>query len=533
MAITIFERGPYISFANCGLPYHVGNDIKSRDALILQTPASFKARFNVDVRVNSEVTAINREAKTVTVLDTLQKTEYTEPYDMLVYSPGASPIVPPIPGLKELLGKRVFTLRNIPDMDGIISAMGPAAQMKRCLVVGGGFIGLEVAEALVHVGWEAVIVEKAPQVMGTVDAEMASYLHDELAAKGVKLQLGKGASAFSEAGAVLRVALDDGSSIDADFAVLCIGVRPDVGLAKAAGIELGPLGGIKVDAYMRTNDPSIYAVGDAVETPSTVSPSHTMLPCLAGPANRQGRAAASNLLGKELAYTTSQATAICQVFDVNIGSVGANERLLQRWGYTPDSYETVFLHAPNHAGYYPGATLLHMKLIFGKKDGKILGAQIAGKEGVDKRIDVLAVAQRAGMTVYDLQDLELCYAPPFNGAKDIVNQAGFLAANILNGDVEVCRSKDMQNVTDKQLILDVRKQAEVDEGRIPHAVHIPVDELRARIAEVPKDKEILVYCKSGMRAHVAAMMLRHHGHKVRNLTGGYLSWKAETATSNL
>ncbi|KAJ9469261.1 Coenzyme A disulfide reductase [Diplonema papillatum] len=527
MQIVMFERGPYVSFANCGLPYHIGGEITDRSKLILQTPESFAARFNVDVRVHSEVTDIDRKKQTVDVKNNSTGKTYKEKYDYLILSPGAEPMVPPIPGLRELVGDKVFTLRNIPDMDAIIAGMSTSAA-KHATVVGGGFIGLEMAEALRHRGFTTVLIEKTPQVMGPVDEEMASYLHKEMKDHGIDLRLSVGASKFEKtADGSVRIGLDNGDTVETGLVILCIGVRPDVHLAKKAGLEIGQTGGIVVDPAMRTNDPKIFAVGDAIETESFVCSGKKVLAALAGPANRQGRLAANTIMNLEGAYKKTQGTAVCKVFDLTVGCVGMNERTLKRFGI---AHKFVYLHAGHHAGYYPGSEMCHFKLIFAPEDGRILGAQMVGKEGVDKRIDVLAVAQRAGMTVYDLQDLELAYAPPYNSAKDIINQAGFLAKNMMSGLAKLCYTSDMDNTASENVILDVRTPDEIkEEGAINDNVNtlvIPVDELRQRVSELPKDKHIMVYCRTGMRGHVAAMELQNMGYSVSNLTGGYRTWQA-------
>ncbi|WP_432463974.1 MULTISPECIES: FAD-dependent oxidoreductase [unclassified Agarivorans] len=532
--IIMLERGPYISFANCGLPYHIGGDIEQRDALLLQTPASFKARFNVDVRVMHEVLSIDREHKTVTIRDLLTQQDYQESYDALVLSPGAAPIVPPLPGIDN---QRTFSLRNIPDMDKIIASID-INQPKHATVVGGGFIGIEMAEALVQRGINTSLIELSSQIMAPVDPEMASPLHQELRHHGVDLHLGVALEAVFPPAAeqkeelanlnsdALSLRLSNGEMLETELLIMAIGVKPETSLAKLAGLELGKLGGIQVNSQLQTSDPSIYAVGDAIEDPEFVTGDAALIP-LAGPANRQGRMVANNIFGANEHYQRSQGTAICKVFDLAVASTGLNEKNLQAKGL---EYQKVYLHAASHAGYYPGAQPINLKLLFHPQSGLIYGAQAIGKEGVDKRIDILAVAQRAGMTVFDLQHLELTYAPPFGSAKDIINQAGFVAANSIEGHTHLCHSAEINQASEQQLILDVRNPNELEQlGRIPGAINIPVDQLRERIDELPKDKEILIYCMVGLRGNVAYRQLANLGFKAKNLTGGYKTWLAEQA----
>lgn len=520
--IVVFERGPYISFANCGLPYHIGGEIELREKLLLQTPESFKARFNVDIRVQNEITAINKEAKTVTVRDILADKEYTESYDALILSPGAGPFVPPILGVRNHL---TYTLRNMSDMDAIIASID-INKPKHATVCGGGFIGLEMAEALRHRDIAVTLVELGEQVMAPVDIEIANVLHEELEQHGIDLKLGK---ALQEVGATtvtdkaLTLTLNDGSTLQTNLLIMAVGVKPEISLAVQAGIEIGELGGIKVNEFMQTSDDAIFAVGDAIEDPEFVT-GDAMLAPLAGPANRQGRLAANVIFGRRETYKKTQATAICKVFDLAVASTGLSEKVLLRKNI---SYEKVYVHAMSHASYYPGAHPISLKLLFSPENGKILGAQAVGKDGVDKRIDVLSVAQRAGLTVYDLQDLELCYAPPFGSARDVVNQVGLLATNVMRGDEVIFHCDQLATLTDKQLLIDVRTAQEVDNmGMIPGAINIPVDDLRANLCNIPKDKEIFIYCQVGLRGHVALRLLTNLGYKVKNLSGGFKTWKA-------
>ena len=516
--IIMFERGEYISFANCGLPYHIGGAITERDRLLVQTPEKMHKRFEIDVRTQTEVIGIDRQAKSVQVRDLRTGKDSTELYDLLVLSPGADPICPPIPGSDS---RSVFTLRNIPDMDSIKKGVDDGS-VKSAVVVGGGYIGLEVAEALIERGVKVSLVELAPQVMGTVDPEMAAPLHQELQLHGVDLRLNDSVTKIAETGEDLTVYLSDGHPLTVQMVIMATGVRPETKLAKEAGLTIGERGGIAVNKRMQTSDKSIYAAGDAVEVTDFVGDLQTLIP-LAGPANRQGRIIADNICGKDSAYHSTQGTAICKVFNLAVATTGMNEKGLKRAGL---NYEKIFVHPASHAGYYPGAAQMSFKLLFDPKTARILGAQAVGTEGVDKRIDVLAVAMRSGLTVYDLQEMELCYAPPFGSAKDPVNYAGFVAANMLSGDMAICHVEDVLNPADNQKLLDVRTAAEVEGGTIPGAVNIPVDELRGRLDELPKDKELLVFCQVGLRGYIACRILSQNGFTCRNLSGGYKTYCA-------
>ncbi len=529
--IVMFERGEFVSFANCGLPYHIGGDIPNRDALLLQTPQSFKRRFNVDVRVFHEVIEIDKAAKSLLVRNLQTGEERREPYDVLLLSPGAAPIRPPFPGIDS---PGVHSLRNIPDMDRILAALAHE-QPRHVTVVGGGFIGLEMMEALHQRKLAVTLLELSDQVMAPVDKEMANMLHARIREEGIDLRLRTGLCAIerlelpAEKGSAvpggLRLTLNDGSHLDTGLLILAIGVKPETLLAAKAGLELGPRGGIRVDAGMRTSDPFIYAVGDAVEETDFVTGESVLIP-LAGPANRQGRIAADNMLGRAETYKKTQGTAICKLFDLAVASTGLNEKRLVQLGLP---FEKVYVHPGSHAGYYPGAHPVSLKLLFAP-DGKIYGAQAIGKDGIDKRIDVLAVAQRAGLTVFDLQDLELTYAPPFGSAKDVINMAGFVASNHLKGDSILCHAAEVQARHPHQLVVDVRNAPELDKlGRIPGALHIPLDELRGRLDELPKDKELLISCQVGLRGHVACRLLSQHGFRVKNLSGGFKTWQLAIA----
>lgn len=514
--IVLFERGGDISFANCGLPYHVGGVIADRARLLVQSPEAMRRRFAVDVRTQSEVIRIDRGKKVVVVHDKAQDKQYEQPYDALILSPGAEPIRLPIPGADH---KKVFTLRNLADMDAIKAAVD-AASVKSAVVVGGGYIGLEMAEVLTHRGLAVSLVELEPQVMGPIDPEMAAPLHEHLRLHGVDLCLGSSVTAIEDSDGLPAARLSTGRVIRTDLVILAVGVRPEVKLAAEAGLTIGQRRGLVVDDHMRTSDPDIYAVGDAVEVQDFVGGFPAVIP-LAGPANRQGRIAAINALGGDAAYDRTQGTAICKVFDLAVGMTGLSEKALKRAGLP---YEKVYVHPASHAGYYPGAMQMSLKLLFDPKNGKILGAQCVGADGVDKRTDVLAVAIRAGMTVYDLEKLELAYAPPFGSAKDPVNYAGFVAANVLRNEARICHAADVANPGPGQLLLDVRTAAEVQQGTIPGSINIPLDDLRSRLGELPRDKEILAFCQVGLRGYLACRLLSQNGFACRNLSGGYKTY---------
>ncbi|MEZ8096248.1 FAD-dependent oxidoreductase [Photobacterium swingsii] len=533
--IIMFERGEFVSFANCGLPYHIGGDIQDRSKLLLQTPDSFLARFNVDVRVMNEVTSINRKLKTVTVKNLLDNSEYTESYDFLLLSPGAGPIVPPIPGVQNPL---THSLRNIPDMDRILQTI-ETNNVEHATVVGGGFIGLEMMEAFHQRGIKTTLLELADQVMTPVDKEMAGFAHSEIRNHGIDLRLGVALSgveyvpethiASEDAGentqhqhinGHLNLTLSNGESLKTDLLIMAIGVRPETTLAKNAGLKIGDLGGIWTTPNLQTSDPAIYAVGDAIEETDFITGEQTMVP-LAGPANRQGRMAADNMMGRSESYQGTQGTAICKIFDLAIASTGKNEKQLLRDGI---DFEKVYVHTASHASYYPDAEIVSFKMLFDPKTGKILGAQAAGKDGVDKRIDIMAVAQRAGMTVEQLQHLELTYAPPYGSAKDVINQAAFVANNIINGDATPIHFNEIDQLTDNQVLLDVRNPVELENGYIAGALNIPVDQLRHRMHELPKNKEIVIYCQVGLRGNVAYRQLVNNGFTAKNLIGGYRTY---------
>jgi len=513
--IIMFERGDYISFANCGLPYYIGGVIKDRNELLLQKPRSFGRRFNVDVRVNSKVVKINRREKTVEVVDTSTGDKYHEEYDILILSPGAEPSRPPIPGIDS---GRVFTLRNIADTDRIVEFI-ETNNPKKAIVVGAGYIGLEMTENLHERGLVVEIVEMMDQVMPILDKEMADYLHHHLNKHKVGLHLGESVLSFQQTDTSIKVRLSSGKELEGDFVMLATGVKPEVKLAKEASLELGPHGGIKVNDYLQTSDSDIYAIGDAVEVRDFVLGNATLIP-LAGPANKQGRMVADNICGKKRSYKGTQGTAILKVFDLTVAMTGVSEKTLRK---TQIEYEKIYTHPGNHAGYYPGAKTLHVKLLFEKPEGKILGVQIVGSDGADKRIDVFSVAIRAGMTVYDLRELELAYAPPYGSGKDPVNMAGFVASNILEGTAKV---KHFDELEKDEFILDARTPAEFKKSSIPNSINIFVNELREKLDELPKDKTINVYCTVGFRSYLACRILQQNGFDVRNLPGGYITYRA-------
>lgn len=513
--IIVFERGPYVSFANCGLPYHLGGEIAERESLLLHTPESLSARFGLDVRVSSEVLAIHRERKTVSVLNRVTGETYEESYDALILAPGAAPIRPPLPGLDD---PRVFTLRNVPDLDRLMAAMTP--EIKTVSVIGGGFIGLETVEALRHRGVAVHLIERAPQVLSPLDAEMTAPLAATLRAHGVQLHLDE-ALARIDAGEQLQLQLASGKTIPADLVVLAIGVRPETALAADAGLELGVTGGVLVDSQQRTSATDIYAVGDAVEVQHVIAGKPVLLP-LAGPANRQGRIAADVIFGRDSRYRGSQGTAICKVFELTAASTGLNERALRAAGI---EYRKLYLHAGDHASYYPGATPVSLKILFAPDTGKLLGAQAVGEKGIDKRIDVLAVALQAGMTVDDLAEMELSYAPPYGSAKDVVNLAGMAAQNLQDGLLAVLQPEDIaQAIADGTQIIDVREPEEIAAGTLPSARNLPLSGLRGLLPQLSKDRPLLVYCQVGLRGYIAQRFLAQQGYQVRSLNGGYKTW---------
>ena len=515
--IVILERGPYVSFANCGLPYYVGNVIQEESRLLLASPALFRERFNIEVRTQNEVLAIDRAASAVSVRDLETGRKYSEPYDALVLSPGANPIRPPWPGI-DLPG--IFTLRTVPDSREIrhwIDEKKP----HNAVVVGGGFIGLEMAENLAHRGIAVTIVELANQVMPPLDPEMAEYAKQRLESRGVSLALGDAVAKFEQGtNGCLSVHTQSGKAYQAELVVLAIGVRPETKLARDAGLELGERGGIRVDSQMRTSDPRIWVVGDAVEVRNRVTGQWELIP-LAGPANRQGRVAADTISGRDAHFDGVQATAVCGFFDLTVALTGATEKSLRRAGL--DGFESIYLHPGNHVGYYPGAQAIHLKLLFRKSDGLVLGAQAVGEEGVARRIDVIATAVQMKATVFDLEEAELCYAPQYGAAKDPVNMAGMIAANVVRGDAQIA-PWDQLNSTEA-FLLDVRQPKEFDAGSIPGSVNIPLGQLRSHLGELPTDREIWINCGVGQRAYYACRILSQHGLHARNLSGGYSTYR--------
>ncbi|MBI4875273.1 MAG: FAD-dependent oxidoreductase [Acidobacteria bacterium] len=515
--IVIFERGPHVSFANCGLPYYVGDVIREEAKLLVATPELFRQRFRIEVRTQAEVVAIDRAAREIEVLDHPSGERTRERYDALVLSPGAAPLRPPIEGL-DLPG--VFSLRTIPDSRAIRDWM-EQRPVRRAAIVGGGYIGLEMAENLARRGVAVTVVEIADQLLPVLDPEMAVYVSQHLAKHHVQVRLGQGVASFEQTSEGLLVRTPHGAAIPADLVLLSAGVRPETQLARAAGLELGERGGIRVDDRMRTSDPHIWAVGDAVETRDVVTGEERLAP-LAGPANRQGRIAADSICGRPSAFRGVQATAVCGCFGLTVAMTGATEKTLERLGW--DDYEAVYLHPTQHAGYYPGAKPIHLKLLFRKSDGRILGAQAAGEEGVERRIDVLAMAIQKQATVFDLEETELCYAPQYGAAKDAVNMAGMIAANVLRGDAEQARWSELEATS--ALIVDVRDPHEYARDYIDGAINIPLDQLRDRLGELPRDREIWVNCAAGQRSYYALRVLRQRGFAVRNLSGGYQTFAA-------
>jgi len=515
--IVMLERGPYISFANCGLPYHIGEVIKDRERLLVVTPEKLKAMLNIDSRVNSEVVSINRAEKTVTVHDLEADQNYEEGYDKLVLSPGAAPIVPPLPGV-DLPG--VFTLRNLPDMDRIKAFVGEK-QPARAVVVGGGFIGLEIAENLQHRGVQVTLIELLNQVMAPIDPEMAALVHQHLIFKKIRLALGDGLKSVAEGeDGWLKVGLASDRTVDTQMVILSIGVRPESKLAKEADLELGVRGTIKTDEHMQTSDPDIYAVGDVVEVTNRITGKPTNL-ALAGPASRQGRIVADHITGHNVSFGGVVGTSVVKVFDLTVSTVGLNTHQLEEAGM---EFMNVIVHVSNHAGYYPGASPMALKLLF-SPEGKIYGAQAVGIEGVEKRIDVIATAIQSGMGVFDLEELELSYAPPYGSSRDPVNIVGFAAGNVLRGDVKTMNWNQVNQLDRNEMtIVDVRQPEELGLGMIDGAINVPLEGMRHHLNEIPKDRPVLVYCQTGQRSYFASRVLNQSGYDAYNLIGGYKTY---------
>ena len=511
--IVVYDRGPYVSFANCGLPYYVGNVIQEEKKLLVASAELFRDRFAIDVRTEHEALAIDRARRVITVKDLRAGTTREEHYDALVLSPGASAIRPPLPGI-DLPG--IFSVRTIPDSRRVRAWLSEK-EAKEVVIIGGGFIGLEMAENLHKRGLRVTILEKAEQLMPPIDAEMAGPIAAHLRTHGVEVRLGDGLRAFEREGAGLVVLTESGARLPADLVILAIGVRPEAQLAKDSGLTLGAAGGIAVNESMRTSDPYIYAVGDAVETLDFVTGARQVVP-LAGPANRQGRVAAEAIAGRGTHFRGVQGTAVCGAFGMVIASTGASEKALRRAGI--DDYEKIYLHPGHHVGYYPGSKPIHLKVLFRRSDGRVLGAQATGEEGVEKRIDVIAMAIQLGGTVHDLSEAELCYAPQFGAAKDPVNVAGFIGENARNGDLPLAH----WDALGEGLVLDVREPGECAKGMIPDSVNIPLHELRRRKDELPKGQPILVTCAVGQRGYFAVRLLRQHGFDARHLSGGYQTY---------
>jgi NADPH-dependent 2,4-dienoyl-CoA reductase/sulfur reductase-like enzyme/rhodanese-related sulfurtransferase len=530
--IVLFEKGEYISYANCGLPYYIGDVITDRNKLFVQTAAAFNKRFNIDVRVMTEVTAINPAAKTVTARNQVSGAIYEERYDKLVLSPGAEPVRPPIPGVS---CKGIFTLRNVADADYIKSYVSnSSSNTRRAVIVGAGFIGLEMAENLHHLGFEVTIVEMGNQVLAPLDFPLAAMVQQHLRAKGVNLLLSNAVTGFVQAGDGLKVQLKNGETQYADVVVLSIGVRPDTSLAAKAGLKLGEAKGIWVNEYLQTSGPDIYAVGDAIEFKNPLT-GRSMSSFLAGPANKQGRICANNIvLGNVQEYKGAINTAIVKVFDLTVATAGVASKHLHFAGIQHIISTT---HSGSHAGYYPGPQQMTIQVAFTPGDGRLLGAQVVGYDGVDKRLDILASVIKKNGTIYDLVEFEHAYAPPYSSAKDPVNMAGFVAENILLERLNIFYWNEFDKISDNDLLLDVRTKEEFENGHIAGAVNIPIDEIRSRLGEIPKGTKVFIYCEAGLRGYLAQRILKQTGYNnVFNLSGGYRLWKnciAESAPKRL
>ncbi|MFM2215165.1 MAG: hypothetical protein RJA88_534 [Actinomycetota bacterium] len=516
--IIVIEKSGHVSYANCGLPYYVGGVIEEEDALLLQTPASLHARFRLDIRIASEVESINPSAKTILVKNELNSKSYELSYDKLVMSPGASPVVPPIPGIE-----RAMTLRTVEDVEKIFNRV--SQKPANAVVIGGGFIGVEIAENLIHKGIKTTVVEAAPQLLAPLDPEIATLVAKEMIKNNVELHLGASAQQITES----TVVLSNGVVLPAEMIILAIGVRPDIKLAKEAGLTIGTRGGIDVDDFNRTSDPDVYAVGDVAEKTDAIDGSSTLVP-LANLANRHGRVVADHIAGRTTRPVKTIGTAIVKVFDLMIAATGWNEKRLSASGR---AFKVIHTHPNSHAGYYPGAKQMALKMIFDAKTGEILGAQGVGIEGVDKRIDVIATAIRGGIAAPELADLELAYAPPFGSAKDPINMLGYIAENMMSGLLETAQWSQIDEFEDRGFqLVDVRTSSEYAAGSIPGAMSMPVDEIRNRVAELT-NKDVLVNCQVGQRGHTATMLLKELGFNAVNLDGGYLTWSnSPAATTN-
>lgn len=517
--IILFERGEYISFANCGLPYYVGKVIKKRKDLLVTTPESFRKRYHIDIRLFCEVTAIDRKNKRIAVQDFKTQQTYWETYDKVILAPGAEPLKPSLEGINL---EEIYNLRNIPDSDRIKDHLD-RQNPQSAVVVGGGFIGLEMVENLVQRGVRTTIVEMADQVMLPLDLEMANMVRTHLESRGVVCKLGKGVKGFRKNGDRLLVSIVNDQDMECDMVILSIGIRPENRLAKEAGLEIGKTGGIQVNASMQTSDPDIYAVGDAVEVREFIT-GIPIISALAGPANKQGRIAADNALGRKEIFRGTMRTSIVKVFDLSVATCGLSEKTLHAYGLP---CQVSYTYSGSHASYYPGAETMAIKLLFSPGTGRILGAQVIGKKGVDKRIDVLATAIHGGMTVFDLEELELAYAPPFSSAKDPVNIAGFVASNLIKGDVENMYAQNLARLDPTTFtLLDLRSQEEVKRwGTIATAEHIPIDTLRNQLKNLNKHKDYVLFCAVGQRAYVGYRILSQKGFRAKNLSGGYETYK--------
>jgi len=525
--IVIFEKGEYISYANCGLPYYIGNVITNRNALFVQTAASFNKRFNIDVRTLTEVISINRTTKTISAKNQTTGEVYEETYDKLVLSPGAEPIRPPLPGIG---GKGIFTLRNVADTD-YIKAYVQQEQVKKAVVIGAGFIGLEMAENLHSLGMDVTIVEMAGQVLTPVDFPIAAILQQHIRSKGVHLLLNTAVSGFEQTENGLKVMLNNGQKLDADVVILSIGVKPDTKLAAEAGLKIGEARGIYVNESMQTSDPDIYAVGDAIEFTNPIT-NKSMVTYLAGPANKQGRICADNLVfGHHKKYNGSINTAIVKVFDMTVATAGTASKHLQLAGI---KHQVSTITSGSHAGYYPGAKQMTIQIAFTPGDGRLLSAQIVGYDGVDKRLDILSSVIKRNGTIDELTEFEHAYAPPFSSAKDPVNMAAFAAENILQKRSVVFYWNEFDKITPGDVLIDVRTKNEYNAGKILDAINIPVDELRSRLDEIPKDKKIYIYCLGGLRGYLAQRILMQNGYAdTINLSGGYQLWNTCNIEMNL